>query len=522
MNEGTRRGRGKKGRAALLFLLCYLAALALLTLSERHAEGASIRSLGDALWYSLVTMTTVGYGDLAPVTLPGRIIGLLFLGMSVSLFGLLLHGIYALMTGRLVPWLRLSLGKSRTWYLFDRAEEETCLLAENLLAGDGDALAVFCGTGALPRREPRFCATEKPVRAMAEYAERKGIRCILFAEGGGADAGEGLPAGLRVIRRKDPEMPGGAGEIFDPIASAARQYWKDHPVRPREREILLVGDGIWARELLNRAILNNGRVPFQTTVYRVFGDWADYQRNHSRLGTALALNRLEEGRDSLFFEKGPWNEEERIRAADRIILCGEDREANRRKAGTLLTWFPAKAEIHLLGDAAAEGVICFGSMRPVLTPENVLRDEMNRLARAMNEHYRRRYGGPAWEELDEFTKELNRAAADHLFVKARLLAGDGPMEEDERFRIALERFRTADQALREKCRRNEHDRWMRFYCLYNWRQGEKKDPVLRTHPCIAPFEALSAEDQEKDEGAWELMEIVLRREGGTDGEDGTK
>jgi voltage-gated potassium channel len=42
-------------------------------LVERHALHSNIHTLGDALWWSFVTVTTVGYGDYFPVTLEGRI-----------------------------------------------------------------------------------------------------------------------------------------------------------------------------------------------------------------------------------------------------------------------------------------------------------------------------------------------------------------------------------------------------------------------------------------------------------------
>jgi len=43
------------------------------------------RSLGESLWWSIVTLTTVGYGDITPTTIAGRIIGIMimFLGIGI-------------------------------------------------------------------------------------------------------------------------------------------------------------------------------------------------------------------------------------------------------------------------------------------------------------------------------------------------------------------------------------------------------------------------------------------------------
>ena len=41
---------------------------------EYQAESANITELGDAFWWAFVTMTTVGYGDHAPVTPGGRLV----------------------------------------------------------------------------------------------------------------------------------------------------------------------------------------------------------------------------------------------------------------------------------------------------------------------------------------------------------------------------------------------------------------------------------------------------------------
>ena len=51
------------------------------------APESNIKSAEDAIWWTMVTVTTVGYGDKYPVTTDGRIIGVIVMIVGVGLFG---------------------------------------------------------------------------------------------------------------------------------------------------------------------------------------------------------------------------------------------------------------------------------------------------------------------------------------------------------------------------------------------------------------------------------------------------
>ncbi|MER6999710.1 potassium channel family protein [Streptomyces sp. NPDC000410] len=74
--------------------LLIFGALAVLEV-ERHAPGASIRSLGDALWWAFTTMTTVGYGDMAPTTGLGRVLAVGLMLSGIALLGVVTANIAA-------------------------------------------------------------------------------------------------------------------------------------------------------------------------------------------------------------------------------------------------------------------------------------------------------------------------------------------------------------------------------------------------------------------------------------------
>ena len=73
----------------LVVLLVVTVGSILIVLSEEPVAEANIKSGADAVWWAIVTVATVGYGDRYPVTPLGRLIGAVMIVMGVSLFSVL-------------------------------------------------------------------------------------------------------------------------------------------------------------------------------------------------------------------------------------------------------------------------------------------------------------------------------------------------------------------------------------------------------------------------------------------------
>jgi voltage-gated potassium channel len=83
----------------LLTILVLTVASVLVLQFESKSPDANITSGGDALWYSLVTITTVGYGDFYPVTAAGRITASFIMFMGVGIIGALASILASMLVG---------------------------------------------------------------------------------------------------------------------------------------------------------------------------------------------------------------------------------------------------------------------------------------------------------------------------------------------------------------------------------------------------------------------------------------
>jgi len=80
--------RAQSAILAVFFVSILLVAVASISVLEfERGEGVNIHGPEDALWWSIVTMATVGYGDRYPVTTGGRIVGVVLMVGGIALFG---------------------------------------------------------------------------------------------------------------------------------------------------------------------------------------------------------------------------------------------------------------------------------------------------------------------------------------------------------------------------------------------------------------------------------------------------
>lgn len=80
------RARGTLTTVSLItFVLIVFSSV--VVLSVETAPDSNIKTAGDALWWSIATITTVGYGDVYPITTLGRFVGAAMMISGIAMFG---------------------------------------------------------------------------------------------------------------------------------------------------------------------------------------------------------------------------------------------------------------------------------------------------------------------------------------------------------------------------------------------------------------------------------------------------
>lgn len=502
----------------------YISLLAILYCSESTDSNAMIRTFGDAFWYSLVTLTTVGYGDLVPVTPLGHTVGMIFMLLSAGIMVTMLGAAVSFITSEGLPFLMLSLQRHKNWYYFADCEVESDALAANIYKEDPDALIIYGEKRSSQSESPNYPCIYLSASPAKIVAKKKniGTNCKIFLMREN-DIGinrravnlHELPVEVYARTTNGQEKLSENMNFFHSYECCARQYWRSKPLCRHEHTIVLIGFEKYGNSILERAILTNIISVDQQVTYHIFGDAREFLAIHYRLGEVFSLNQESNTGDSLIFHEEAWEDNHTIlEQADRIIICEDDEQIGWGIFWTLKKYYRVFGRVDLRSSWRVPEISCFGTNEDIYTPQQIIRTELNQAAIMINDIFRKSVSYPTrtWEELDDLHRQSKIVAADHLLTKTRILLGDESITKltASAVRKAYDRYsKTKEQeTAREMYRKLDHMRGRRFYTYYNWSYGPIRDDIARQHPMLRPYEELTSEQKQERDAAWELMGII--------------
>ncbi len=516
--------RKRLGSIVIVLILAavYVTLLLVMLRAEAGIPESSIQTFGDAVWYSVVTLTTVGYGDVTPITPVGHAVGIVFLLLSTCILITLVGTLLSFLSSEGFPLFMLSHQKKKNWYFFADMSLESDALARRIVETDARAVIIYGQSQSSLDEKPDYpclfvnVSPERIVRCK----RGKGSRCKVFLmrenDIGTNPRAVGiaeLPVDVYARTVSGEDNFTGNVHFFNSYDCCAREYWRNKPLIRAESRIVLIGFGHYGQALLERAIMTNVLDPNHRVSYHIFGDVGDFLQLHPGLQLIFSIGAESEEKDGLIFHQTAWSEEHGLLAlADRIIICGDDEQGGWDVFWKLRRYYRIRGRIDLRSNRPVAGVSYFGTNESLYTPEHVLRTTMNQMAIAMNNQYMKKYPDTAipWERLEDYLRQSKIAASEHLFMKVRVLLEEENLTTltPELLAMAYIIYGKASQnpRLLDQYRRMEHVRWVRFYAFYNWSYGPVYDRSLRQDPRMCKYSELTAEQKQSYDAAWTLLQ----------------
>lgn len=158
-----RREKEELVAISMIMLILMLLSSTLVYLAEESVVGTDFTSIPATFWWAIATLTTIGYGDMVPVTSIGQILAGITAFIGV--------GIFALSTGLLGASFYQEVQKNREKTMKKVARELTEI--KSLTEEHGEEVDLF-----IKRQQRRIRELEKKMEEMQQYGEKKGLDLI--------------------------------------------------------------------------------------------------------------------------------------------------------------------------------------------------------------------------------------------------------------------------------------------------------------------------------------------------------
>ncbi len=480
----------------------------------------SIGSLSDAFWYMLVTFTTVGYGDMTPVSPIGKFVGMIFMISSTGLLVLFINMVFSWMMGDLAPRFRIWKHRRDAWVILSSFNDEARCFVDDIVRDGSEVFFICADEIATDNMSDSFdfvkiAFLKVPINnILSKHKGDELCTVLLIDEDKYLNYETALhiksASNIRVICKTDetPDELDPMITLFDEDDCLARYYWQAYPVERSEKDIIIIGNGALVDRILERGLLINIFPGGRGLIYHVFGYAGAFCDDHRELMFNLGSDLTD---DRVVFHENTWQDDtELLCHSSRIILCDEDPKNNMSVKNRIHRYFVTEGEIHVfLHSMEVSDAVVVDRMKCVYNRKLLLSGIQNKLAVNINELYRKKAGddAPTWEKLSEFHRQANIAAAEHLLTKVRELLPDDDIRTltPDICRRAYQIFCDLDPEKREICRKLEHDRWMRFYLMYNWTYDPVRNNQKRRHHLLVSYEDLDEAEHIKDDSAWQVL-----------------